>query len=152
MKSALRGFGDVDVFKKRAFASGVCANGTDDVGNALGLLFDAAAEFRNRLDAMIPFKSLTSDMMLHIVDKFLAEIRASLAERHVELSLSSSARDWLARHGFDPSMGARPLRRLLRNEVEDKLASALLFGSLQNGGTARLELEADRDELVLVDA
>ena len=109
-------------------------------------------EFRNRLDAMIPFKSLTSDMMLHIVDKFLAEIRASLAERHVELSLSSSARDWLARHGFDPSMGARPLRRLLRNEVEDKLASALLFGSLQNGGTARLELEEDRDELVLVDA
>lgn len=109
-------------------------------------------EFRNRLDAMIPFKSLTSDMMLHIVDKFLAEIRASLAERHVELCLSSSARDWLARHGFDPSMGARPLRRLLRNEVEDKLASALLFGSLQNGGTARLELEEDRDELVLVDA
>ena len=109
-------------------------------------------EFRNRLDAMIPFKSLTSDMMLHIVDKFLAEIRASLAERHVELSLSSSARDWLARHGFDPSMGARPLRRLLRNEVEDKLASALLFGSLQHGGTARLELEEDRDELVLVDA
>ena len=109
-------------------------------------------EFRNRLDAMIPFKSLTSDMMLHIVDKFLAEIRASLAERHVELSLSKSARDWLARHGFDPSMGARPLRRLLRNEVEDKLASALLFGSLQHGGTARLELEEDRDELVLVDA
>lgn len=109
-------------------------------------------EFRNRLDAMIPFKSLTSDMMLHIVDKFLAEIRASLAERHVELCLSSSARDWLARNGFDPSMGARPLRRLLRNEVEDKLASALLFGSLQNGGTARLELEEDRDELVLVDA
>ena len=109
-------------------------------------------EFRNRLDAMIPFKSLTSDMMLHIVDKFLAEIRASLAERHVELCLSSSARDWLARHGFDPSMGARPLRRLLRNEVEDKLASALLFGSLQHGGTARLELEEDRDELVLVDA
>lgn len=109
-------------------------------------------EFRNRLDAMIPFKSLTSDMMLHIVDKFLAEIRASLAERHVELCLSESARDWLAKHGFDPSMGARPLRRLLRNEVEDKLASALLFGSLQNGGTARLELEEDRDELVLVDA
>ena len=109
-------------------------------------------EFRNRLDAMIPFKSLTSDMMLHIVDKFLAEIRASLAERHIELCLSENARDWLARHGFDPSMGARPLRRLLRNEVEDKLASALLFGSLQNGGTARLELEEDRDELVLVDA
>lgn len=131
--------------------------GQKKAGDAAGKALKAVEglftpEFRNRLDAMIPFASLTSDMMLHIVDKFLAEIRASLAERHVELSLSPSARDWLARHGFDPSMGARPLRRLLRNEVEDKLASALLFGSLQNGGTARLDLEKDRDELVLVDA
>ncbi len=109
-------------------------------------------EFRNRLDAMIPFRSLTSDMMLHIVDKFLAEIKASLAERHVELQLSDKARDWLATHGFDPGMGARPLRRLLRNEVEDKLAAELLFGFLQHGGTACLELEDGRDGLVLVDA
>ncbi len=109
-------------------------------------------EFRNRLDALIPFKSLTSDMMLHIVDKFMDEIKASLAERHVELNLSEKARLWLASKGFDPSMGARPLRRLLRNEVEDKLARELLFGSLQNGGVARLELEEDKDSLVLVDA
>lgn len=109
-------------------------------------------EFRNRLDAMIPFRSLTPDMMLHIVDKFMAEIRASLAERHVELTLSTKAREWLAARGFDPGMGARPLRRLLRNEVEDKLARELLFGSLQHGGSACLELEEERDELVLVDA
>ncbi len=109
-------------------------------------------EFRNRLDAMIPFRSLTPDMMLHIVDKFMAEIKASLAERHVELTLSTKAREWLAARGFDPGMGARPLRRLLRNEVEDKLARELLFGSLQHGGSACLELEEERDELVLVDA
>ncbi len=107
-----------------------------------------APEFRNRLDAMIPFRSLTSDMMLHIVDKFLAEIMASLADRHVKLRLSDAARRWLAVKGFDPRMGARPLRRLLRDQVEDRLARELLFGSLQKGGKACLDLKEDRLELV----
>ncbi len=109
-----------------------------------------APEFRNRLDAMVPFRSLSEDMMLHIVDKFLAEIAASLRDRHVELELSERARRWLAGTGDDPGMGASPPRRLLRNEVEDRLARELLFGSLQKGGRACLELE--EDALVLVDA
>ena len=71
-------------------------------------------EFRNRLDALVPFGSLTEPMMLRIVDKFVAEIRTSLEHRGVTLTLSESARKWLARKGFDPAMGARPLRRLLR--------------------------------------
>ncbi|MDO5536600.1 MAG: ATP-dependent Clp protease ATP-binding subunit ClpA [Desulfovibrionaceae bacterium] len=107
-------------------------------------------EFRNRLDALIPFHSLTRDMMVSIVNKFLSQILASLADRRVELELSGEAAGWLAEKGYDPAMGARPLRRLLRDEVEDKLAEALLFGSLQKGGRARLVL--GEDGLVLVEA
>ena len=102
-----------------------------------------APEFRNRLDAMVPFHSLTEPMMLRIVDKFLDEIRGTLAERKVELRVSEPARQWLARHGFDPAMGARPLRRLLRSELEDKLATELLFGFLKKGGVVRLGVKDD---------
>ena len=82
--------------------------------------------------------------MLRIVDKFVAEIRTSLEHRGVTLSLADSARKWLARKGFDPAMGARPLRRLLRTELEDRLAHELLFGALKKGGTARLGLKDDQ--------
>lgn len=104
-------------------------------------------EFRNRLDALVPFRSLSREMMLRIVDKFLAEISLTLAARTVQLSVGGKARKHLANKGFDPSMGARPLRRVLRTEVEDKLAHELLFGVLKKGGTARLTLKGD--ELVL---
>lgn len=100
-------------------------------------------EFRNRLDALVPFGSLTEDMMLRIVDKFVGEIVHSLEQRHVDLELSLTARQWLARKGFDPAMGARPLRRLLRTELEDKLAHELLFGSLAKGGSVRLDVVED---------
>lgn len=100
-------------------------------------------EFRNRLDALAPFRSLSQEMMLRIVDKFLAEIRATLAQRNVTLNVTDKARQWLARKGFDPAMGARPLRRLLRTELEDRLARELLFGLLKKGGSARLTLRDD---------
>lgn len=100
-------------------------------------------EFRNRLDALVPFQSLSREMMLRIVDKFLAQIRKTLAQRNVKLSVTDKARQWLADKGFDPAMGARPLRRLLRNELEDRLAHELLFGSLKKGGAARLALKGD---------
>lgn len=93
-------------------------------------------EFRNRLDALVPFNSLNEDMMLRIVDKFMADILASLAQKNVRLSVTESARKRLAQQGFDPAMGARPLRRLLRTELEDRLAHELLFGTLTKGGKA----------------
>lgn len=105
-------------------------------------------EFRNRLDALVPFHSLTEEMMLHIVDKFVGEIKATLAAKKVVLSVSDKARQWLARKGYDPAMGARPLRRLLRTEVEDKLACELLFGSLKKGGKARLALKGDSLQII----
>ena len=97
-------------------------------------------EFRNRLDAMVPFARLSRPMMLRIVDKFVEEICGELAERKVTVLLSEAAREHLADKGFDPVMGARPLRRLLREQLEDPLAQELLFGWLQKGGTARLDL------------
>lgn len=105
-------------------------------------------EFRNRLDALVPFHSLSQEMMLRIVDKFLAEIRVTLTQRKVNLSVTDKARQWLALKGFDPAMGARPLRRLLRNELEDRLAHELLFGTLKKGGSARLTLKDDALSLV----
>ncbi|MBQ7617318.1 MAG: AAA family ATPase, partial [Desulfovibrio sp.] len=106
-----------------------------------------APEFRNRLDAMVPFHNLSEDLMLNIVDKFLSELEKTLSERKVKLALTEEARRWLAKKGYDPSMGARPLRRLIREKVEDALATELLFGFLKKGGTALFEVEGE--ELVL---
>ena len=101
-------------------------------------------EFRNRLDALVPFHSLTKEMMLRIVDKFVAEIRETLADRKVELGISEKARGWLADNGFDfdpADLYARPLRRLIRTKLEDKLAHEILFGLLKKGGKARLDFQ-----------
>lgn len=120
------------------------ASPTDSAAKALKAVENLfAPEFRNRLDAMVPFRSLTEAMMLRIVDKFVDQIRQNLAEKKVELSLSDKAREWLASNGFDTAMGARPLRRLLRTELEDKLAYELLFGSLKKGGKAKVSVKDD---------
>lgn len=123
------------------FTRSAATDSADKARKAVENMF--TPEFRNRLDAMVPFRNLDEDMMLRIVDKFIAEIRATLTEKKVDLSLSDKARRWLAAHGFDPAMGARPLRRLIRNELEDKLATELLFGSLKKGGTAKLAVRDD---------
>ena len=91
-------------------------------------------EFRNRLDAMIPFHSLTPDLMGRIVDKAVAELSAGLEAKKARLDLTPEARDWLARRGFDARLGARPLQRLVRTELEDELARLILFGDLAKGG------------------
>ena len=109
-------------------------------------------EFRNRLDALVPFHNLTQAMMQCIVDKFLKEMFKPLRARHVTLKVDDEARSWLAKKGYDPAMGARPLRRLMREKVEDALAQEMLFGQLKKGGCAHLAVkknEAGSDELVL---
>ncbi len=105
-------------------------------------------EFRNRLDALVPFHSLTEDMMLRIVDKFLGEIRSALARKKIDMSVSDKARHWLAAKGFDPAMGARPLRRLLRADLEDSLASEMLFGALKKGGRVKVTVRNDALQVV----
>ncbi|MBO4334474.1 MAG: AAA family ATPase, partial [Desulfovibrio sp.] len=109
-------------------------------------------EFRNRLDALVPFHNLTQAMMQRIVDKFLKEMFKPLSARHVTLEVDDEARSWLAKKGYDPAMGARPLRRLMREKVEDALAQELLFGQLKKGGCAHFAVrknEAGSDDLVL---
>ena len=104
-------------------------------------------EFRNRLDAIIPFHSLTQDIMEKIVDKFMAELGVQLAAKNVTLDLSAEARSWLAKKGFDPAFGARPLGRVIQKEVKDVLAEQILFGDLVNGGAVQIGLK-DAQELV----
>jgi ATP-dependent Clp protease ATP-binding subunit ClpA len=101
-------------------------------------------EFRNRLDAIITFNPLDSGLMERIVDKMIVELQGQLAERKVTISLSSSARTWLATKGYDPQFGARPLRRLILQEVGDALTDELLFGRLIKGGSVRIGVKANR--------
>ncbi|QDA55973.1 ATP-dependent Clp protease ATP-binding subunit ClpA [Thermomonas aquatica] len=97
-------------------------------------------EFRNRLDAVVQFQALGFDHILRVVDKFLIELEMQLHEKQVALSATPGARDWLAQHGFDPLMGARPMGRLIQDKVKRPLADELLFGKLVNGGRVALDV------------
>jgi ATP-dependent Clp protease ATP-binding subunit ClpA len=95
-------------------------------------------EFRNRLDAIVTFKSLTPDVMETIVDKFILQLEAQLRERRVAVALAPEARAYLAEKGYDPVYGARPLARVIQAEVRDRLADEVLFGQLESGGTVTI--------------
>ncbi len=101
-------------------------------------------EFRNRLDAIVHFEALSPEVMETIVEKFILELEAQLAERRVAITLTPEARAYLARKGYDPSYGARPLARLIQTEVRDPLTDQILFGSLENGGTVTLGLDGEK--------
>jgi len=98
-------------------------------------------EFRNRLDAIIQFKSLDTAVVGGVVDKFIFELEAVLADKHVTLTLEPSARAWLAERGYDEKMGARPMARLIQEKIKKPLAEDLLFGRLVNGGHVRIDVE-----------
>ncbi len=103
-------------------------------------------EFRNRLDAIVPFNSLTQDLMEKIVDKDIKELNKQLKEKKIHLELSPETRTWLAEKGFDPDYGARPLARIIQSEIKDRLADEILFGALQSGGLIRVDLQQDKDQ------
>jgi len=100
-------------------------------------------EFRNRLDAVIQFEALTPEVVNHVVDKFLIELQAQLDERRVVLEVTEAARNWLAVHGYDPFMGARPMGRLIQQEIRRPLADELLFGRLSNGGQVHIDVSKE---------
>jgi ATP-dependent Clp protease ATP-binding subunit ClpA len=104
-------------------------------------------EFRNRLDAIVQFQALGFDHILRVVDKFLIELEMLLHDKHVSLSATPAARDWLAQHGFDPQMGARPMARVIQDKIKRPLADELLFGKLVEGG--RVSIDVQDDELVV---
>jgi ATP-dependent Clp protease ATP-binding subunit ClpA len=105
-------------------------------------------EFRNRLDAMVSFKSLDHDVIARVVDKFLMQLEDQLHEKKVEVSFTPALKEFLAKNGFDPQMGARPMARLIQDTVRKALADELLFGRLANGGSVTVDLEED-DKVVL---
>ena len=98
-------------------------------------------EFRNRLDAIIQFTPLDFDHILRVVDKFLIELESQLSEKHVALDVDADARRWLAEHGFDPQMGARPMARVIQEKIKRVLADELLFGKLSEGGKVSLSVK-----------
>src|SRR5262249_49135106 len=97
-------------------------------------------EFRNRLDAIVSFGPLTPAVMETIVEKFILQLEAQLAERRVAIELGADARTWLAVKGFDPVYGARPLARVIQTEVRDPLTDEILFGRLEHGGTVTIRV------------
>jgi len=100
-------------------------------------------EFRNRMDAVIQFKPLDEVTIGHVVDKFVLELEAQLHEKHVVIELDQPARQWLAKRGYDPAMGARPMARLIQEKIKRPLADELLFGKLANGGVVKVSVEED---------
>jgi ATP-dependent Clp protease ATP-binding subunit ClpA len=103
-------------------------------------------EFRNRLDAMIAFNPLSPEIIEQIVDKFIMELDQQLNEKKVSLQLTPRARRWFAERGYDTAFGARPMARLIQNEIKRVLADEILFGKLQSGG----HVDVDESEGKLV--
>jgi ATP-dependent Clp protease ATP-binding subunit ClpA len=100
-------------------------------------------EFRNRLDAIIQFKSLDASTIASVVDKFIMELETQLEEKGVSIEVDDEARAWLAEHGFEPAMGARPMARVIKEYIKKPLAEELLFGSLEGGGHVRISVKDD---------
>jgi ATP-dependent Clp protease ATP-binding subunit ClpA len=105
-------------------------------------------EFRNRLDSIIQFGPLTSEVIKTVVDKFLVEVQVQLDDKKVVLEISEEAREWLAVHGYDEAMGARPMQRLIQSKIKKELAEDLLFGKLSKGGGV-VHVIVENDELVM---
>ncbi|MDD3760353.1 MAG: ATP-dependent Clp protease ATP-binding subunit ClpA [Acidithiobacillus sp.] len=103
-----------------------------------------APEFRNRLDAIVPFSPLAREDILHVVDKLLMELDEQLLQKGYSLEVSSELRDWLAKKGYDPLMGARPMARLIQEELKKPLAEHILFGDLPKGTQISATLEGDK--------
>ena len=110
----------------------------DEAEEAIKRVF--TPEFRNRLDAVVAFKSLTPEIIKQVVQKFIMQLEAQLADRHVTIETSDDAADWLAKNGFDELYGARPLGRVIQEHIKKPLADEILFGKLVKGGHVKVVL------------
>lgn len=118
-----------------------------DEMQAINKLF--TPEFRNRLDAIIPFAPLSEPIIAKVVDKFLLQLEHQLLDKKVEAEFTPALRKYLAKKGFDPQMGARPMHRLIQEKIRKPLADELLFGKLADGGFVRIDWDAAKEEAVL---
>ncbi|MBC7797872.1 MAG: AAA family ATPase, partial [Pyrinomonadaceae bacterium] len=133
------------IMTTNAGASGLSAGGlgfrnaAESKGKGRGVIERTfTPEFRNRLDAWVAFASLSFDNIKLIVDKFIKELNDQIAEKSVVVTLEDSAREWLAKNGFDPKFGARPMARLIHDKIKQPLAHEILFGKLEAGGIVRV--------------
>jgi len=110
-----------------------------DSGEAVKKMF--TPEFRNRLDAIVQFGPLDAKTVGHVVDKFIIELESQLEEKRVAIEVDENARAWLAEHGFDKLMGARPMARIIQENIKRSLAEELLFGRLEGGGHVRVGVD-----------
>ncbi len=114
-----------------------------------------APEFRNRLDAIIPFGSLTPEIIERVVEKFVLQLEGQLADRNITFELTNAAISWLATRGYDEKFGARPLSRVIQESIKKPLADEILFGKLKKGGVVEVDIDPDDDEKLafnLIDA
>jgi ATP-dependent Clp protease ATP-binding subunit ClpA len=125
---------------KAAFGFHTSKREGDDT-EAINRLF--APEFRNRLDAIVPFGRLPEEVIARVVDKFILQLEAQLADRNVTIELADEARAWLVKNGYDETMGARPMARVIQKEIKTPLADEVLFGRLKNGGIVRVVVTGD---------
>ncbi|AOX19160.1 ATP-dependent Clp protease ATP-binding subunit ClpA [Kozakia baliensis] len=109
-------------------------------------------EFRNRLDAIIPFANLTPETVGRVVEKFVLQLEAQLADRHVTIEISSAAKEWLAERGYDRLYGARPLGRVIQEHIKKPLAEELLFGRLANGGAVKIGIKNDALDFDIIES
>ena len=107
-------------------------------------------EFRNRLDAIIQFAALDEKSIARVVDKLIVELEAQLEKNEVTIELEPAAREWIAARGYDKTMGARPMARIIQEHIKRPLAEELLFGKLKTGGHVRVDLGADGEGLILL--
>ena len=116
----------------------------DHVGDDMEIIKKMfSPEFRNRLDAIIAFKPLSATTIAHVVDKFILELEGQLEEKGVGVEVNAEARAWLATHGYEPTMGARPMARLIQERIKKPLANELLFGDLVHGGVVKVSVAGD---------
>jgi ATP-dependent Clp protease ATP-binding subunit ClpA len=125
-------------------------NNAPEVLPAVNRIF--TPEFRNRLDAIIQFNSLTERTMLVIINKFISELQIQLETYHVNIEVDDAARSWMALKGYDKTMGARPVARLIQNAIKKPLSDELLFGKLKKGGHVKVTVEQGELKLVINDA
>jgi len=131
---------------KRAIGFASQDNSTDAL-EAINKMF--TPEFRNRLDAIVPFEPLDQEVILTVVDKFLTALQTQLDEKQVQLQVDDAAREWLVEEGYDKTMGARPMERVIQEYIKKPLADMVLFGALSKGGVAVVTVDPEGDGLLV---
>ena len=131
---------------KRAIGFASQDNSTDAL-EAINKMF--TPEFRNRLDAIVPFEPLDQEVILTVVDKFLTALQTQLDEKQVQLQVDDAAREWLVEEGYDKTMGARPMERVIQEHIKKPLADMVLFGALSKGGVAVITVDPEGDGLLV---